>query len=562
MGKRAYSRAFIVLGIFCLATATVNAGEMYFTPAGVFTDDDKDRGADDGVNGGQLSFGWRLTDRVSLEAMAGYSELGGIDDLKIWEGSLNLLVSLSPYTRLSPYLIGGIGMMNSDSKAMTPENSALANLGAGLMVRFGNSPVSLRLEYRQRFETANTLTYNDQIASLGLQFGFGGAEAPLPLSERDYYAGPATVKTGGMYFTAAGVFTDDDKDRGADDGVNGGQLSFGWRLTDRVSLEAMAGYSELGGIDDLKIWEGSLNLLVSLSPYTRLSPYLIGGIGMMNSDSKAMTPENSTLANLGAGLMVRFGNSPVSLRLEYRQRFETANTLTYHDQIASLGLQFGFGRAEAPPPPPSIERDGDADGDGVADSRDACPNTPAGHSVDIRGCPLDSDVDGVTDGQDRCPNTVNGATVDARGCELDSDNDRVVDRLDDCPNSQAGARVDVNGCEIREIIRLSGVNFEPNSDRLLPGADLVLQDAVATLRMHPDLIVEVAGHTDSIGSAAFNVGLSERRANTVRDYLVNGGVNSANLTARGYGQALPIADNATADGRTRNRRVELHILNR
>ncbi len=81
MGKSAYSRAFIVLGIFCLATTNVNAGEMYFTPAVVYTDDDKDRGADDGVGGGQLSFGWVLTDRISLEAMAGYSDLGGIDNL-------------------------------------------------------------------------------------------------------------------------------------------------------------------------------------------------------------------------------------------------------------------------------------------------------------------------------------------------------------------------------------------------------------------------------------------------------------------------------------------------
>ena len=375
------------------------------------------------------------------------------------------------------------------------------------------------------------------------------------------------VNAGEMYFTPAVVYTDDDRDRAADDGVNGGQVSLGWILTDRISLEAMVGNSNLGGVDDLRIWEGSLNILVSLSPETRWSPYLIGGIGGMRSDSTALArPVNSTLANLGTGLMFRFRDSPVSLRLEYRTRFETANTVTYVDQITSLGLQFGFGGAPPPPPPapppPLAEPDGDADSDGVADSRDACSNTPAGHSVDIRGCPLDGDVDGVTDGQDRCPNTVSRATVDSSGCELDSDTDRVVDRLDDCPNTRAGARVDVNGCEIREVISLSGVNFESNSDRLLPGADSVLQDAVATLRMHPDLVVEVAGHTDSDGSAEHNEGLSSRRANTVRDYLVDGGVSATNLTARGYGEAQPIADNATADGKSRNRRVELRILSR
>lgn len=369
------------------------------------------------------------------------------------------------------------------------------------------------------------------------------------------------VNAGEMYITPAAVHTDDDKDRGVDDDITGGQLGLGWVLSERVSIELMMGYSELGGVDDLKIWDGALNLLVSLSPGSRLSPYLLGGIGAMNSDSKAMVAENSAMANAGVGLMYRFGNSPVSLRLEHRFRFETANTLTFDDRITSLGLQFAFGRKEAPPPPP-VERDGDADGDGVPDSRDACPGTPAGQSVDSRGCPRDTDGDGVPDDQDRCPNTVRGAAVDASGCELDGDNDGVVDRLDNCPNTPAGARVDIKGCEIREVINLPGVNFETNSDRLLAGAEAVLNDAAATLRKNADLVVEVAGHTDSDGSAAYNEGLSERRANTVRDYLVDRGVNPGNLTARGYGEAAPVADNATAEGKARNRRVELRILNR
>lgn len=365
-----------------------------------------------------------------------------------------------------------------------------------------------------------------------------------------------------MYFTPSAVYTDDDKDRGVDDDVTGGQLGLGWVLSRRVSIEGVLGYSELGGVDDLKIWDGALNLLISLSPDSRLSPYLLGGIGMMNSDSKAIDPENSALANVGIGLMIRFGDSPVSLRLEHRARFETANTLTFDDRISSLGLQFAFGRREAPAPAPPVRRDGDADADGVPDSRDACPGTPAGQTVDARGCPRDSDGDGVSDDQDRCPNTVRGAAVDASGCELDQDDDGVVDRLDNCPNTRAGARVDIKGCEIREVISLPGVNFETNSDRLLPGAEMVLDDAAATLRKNPDLVVEVAGHTDSDGSAAYNEGLSERRANTVRDYLINLGVNPANLTVRGYGEAAPVADNATAEGKSRNRRVELRILNR
>ena len=152
--------------------------------------------------------------------------------------------------------------------------------------------------------------------------------------------------------------------------------------------------------------------------------------------------------------------------------------------------------------------------------------------------------------------------MDVRGCEFDSDNDRVVNRLDDCPNTSAGTRVDSKGCEIRGIINLPGVNFQTNSSILLAGAESVLDDAAATLRLNPDIIVQVAGHTDSAGSAEYNVWLSDRRANRVRQYLVDHGANSRNLTSRGYGEAEPVADDATAEGRARNRRVELRILSK
>ncbi|MGB5334162.1 MAG: OmpA family protein [Woeseiaceae bacterium] len=371
----------------------------------------------------------------------------------------------------------------------------------------------------------------------------------------------AVANAGEMYLTPAVVYTDDDKYRQVDDMVGGGQMSLGWLLSERVSLEVMGGYSWLSGVNDLKIWDVSLNALYSFRPDGSLSPYVIGGLGMTNTDSKVMDAENSALGTFGFGLMARFGDSPVSLRLEHRIRSEFENTLTNDDRITSLGLQYAFGRDKPAPVLPPVDKD--EDGDGVPDSRDACPGTPRGESVDEYGCTkrIDSDGDGVFDDQDQCPNTVSGAQVDARGCELDSDADTVVDRLDKCPGTRAGVRIDVNGCEIKQIINLPGVNFETNSDRLLPGAERVLADAAATLRMNQDLIVEVAGHTDSDGSAAYNEGLSQRRAITVRDYLVNQGVSGANLTFRGYGESAPIADNSTRDGKARNRRVELRILN-
>lgn len=173
---------------------------------------------------------------------------------------------------------------------------------------------------------------------------------------------------------------------------------------------------------------------------------------------------------------------------------------------------------------------------------------------------VDSDGDGVLDTLDRCPNTARGARVGADGCELDSDGDGVLDRLDRCPGTRAGIKVDVNGCEIPEVISLQGVNFATNSANLTPGSAATLDAAAATLAKRGNVRVEVAGHTDSRGSAARNRVLSQQRAESVMRYLVSKGVDPANLTARGYGPDSPVADNKTESGRAANRRVELRIL--
>lgn len=373
------------------------------------------------------------------------------------------------------------------------------------------------------------------------------------------FAGQAVAQD--WYIAPSAVFTDDDDDRIVDDMVGGGEVKIGRFLSDNFALEGTLGTSSLDGVDDLDIFEASLNGVVTFGRENLITPYVMGGFGVVSQDSRLFGDESAPILNAGVGFNVRFGDSPVGIKAEHRFRFVDNDTRGYTDRISTLGLTFAFGRGE-PPPPPVVAPppDPDSDNDGVSDSRDACPNTPAGHRVDSRGCSLDGDGDGVADANDACPNTFRGASVDNRGCELDDDKDGVVNRLDRCPNTTAGVRVDVNGCEIREVIELPGVNFESNSDRLLPGADGVLRDAAATLRRYPDLVVEVAGHTDSAGAADYNQGLSERRANTVRDYLINAGVRAANLSARGYGEAEPIADNGTSTGRARNRRVELRII--
>lgn len=199
----------------------------------------------------------------------------------------------------------------------------------------------------------------------------------------------------------------------------------------------------------------------------------------------------------------------------------------------------------------------DFDGDGVPDRLDKCPDTPAGARVDARGCELDSDGDGVADSRDQCPGTPAGAAVDELGCELDSDNDGVVDSRDRCPGTAEGTPVDNTGCELEQHYRLDGVYFEFDSARLTAESSAALDDAFNILERHTDLIVEVAGHTDSVGTDSYNQGLSERRARAVVDYLVAKGIDAGRLKARGYGESEPVADNATDAGRAENRRVEL-----
>ena len=133
-----------------------------------------------------------------------------------------------------------------------------------------------------------------------------------------------------------------------------------------------------------------------------------------------------------------------------------------------------------------------------------------------------------------------------------------------------GSRVDENGCpprsaplfeESKRSLILEGVFFQTNSAVLTGNSLGVLDRVAASLGDWPEVNVEVGGHTDSSGPTDYNANLSLRRAESVRDYLISRGVARARITVRGYGEAFPIANNATAEGRARNRRVELSKLN-
>lgn len=201
------------------------------------------------------------------------------------------------------------------------------------------------------------------------------------------------------------------------------------------------------------------------------------------------------------------------------------------------------------------DKEVDSDGDGVPDDRDQCPNTPAGVAVDAQGCPLDSDGDGVPDYKDECPGTPAGVEVNAQGCPLDSDGDGVPDYQDQCPDTPAGEEVNALGCPADLV--LHDVNFEFDSATLTSDAESILDGVAEKLAANESVNVRLEGYTDSVGSASYNKDLSQRRADSVKDYLVANGVDGDNITTMGYGEQDPIATNETAEGRAENRRVEM-----
>ncbi len=203
----------------------------------------------------------------------------------------------------------------------------------------------------------------------------------------------------------------------------------------------------------------------------------------------------------------------------------------------------------------------DSDKDGIVDSLDHCLDTATDLTVDVIGCEIDSDKDGVVDSVDQCPTTAPEIIVDATGCEIDSDKDGVINEKDLCPDTVANNPVDNTGCNLAAPVNLKGVNFKTASDELLAESAVILDNVADVLAVHTNLFIEISGHTDNTGNAESNAALSQRRAESVRNYLIEKGVSAESLSAKGYGDAQPLANNTTAAGRKINRRVELKRLN-
>jgi outer membrane protein OmpA-like peptidoglycan-associated protein len=208
---------------------------------------------------------------------------------------------------------------------------------------------------------------------------------------------------------------------------------------------------------------------------------------------------------------------------------------------------------------PALKGCPDQDGDGVRDSQDKCPDIKG--TVEMSGCP-DADGDGVTDAADRCPAAK--GTKELQGC-ADTDGDGIADIDDKCP-LVPGIK-DNKGCPIvkEEAIKvftqaLTGILFETGKDVIRTSSYGILDNMVKIMKDNPEYNLSINGHTDSAGDDAVNLDLSQRRADAVVKYLTKKGIEAARMTSKGFGETMPVADNDTAAGRAKNRRVEFKVV--
>jgi outer membrane protein OmpA-like peptidoglycan-associated protein len=320
-------------------------------------------------------------------------------------------------------------------------------------------------------------------------------------------------------------------------------------LVDHDWLFGLAGGRELGPVLNLELnvdgtrlnrragnghlyqYDASVDALGVLNRAGVISPYLIVGAGVLRNEFSGGPQQTHFAPEAGLGLFLNLWHSPdqtrgFALRPQVKARWDNPGRDRHLvDYLATLGFQFSFGgspvarAAEAPPPP--------------------APVPPPPPPVAQPAPP---------------PPPVTPAP------EPDSDHDGVPDSLDKCPNTPPGVQVDATGCPLKGKITLEGVTFAHNSADLTSSSDAVLDQLADGLKKHPRLRVEIQGHTDSTGAAAYNMKLSQKRADAVRSYLVNAGVDPTQLVARGYGASQPFTSNATAEGRARNRRVVMYVL--
>jgi len=269
---------------------------------------------------------------------------------------------------------------------------------------------------------------------------------------------------------------------------------------------------------DFYQWGSTVDLAYGLNDrrIASFTPFVLAGIGATrNIVNPSASDGSSFVANGGLGFVTKPLFYNVKLRGEGRYIFDTFEQ-NYHDFNVSLGIEIPLGRVH--------------------------------EHVTVRKQPDRIEIREVEE-------------VIARPV-IDSDGDTVPDELDLCPDTPKGLKVDAKGCIIAgQLLELRGVTFDYNTARLQPNAQSVLDVAARAMLGQKSLTVELAGHTDSRGNAAYNKKLSQERANAVREYLIDKGVQPDHLTAIGYGKSQPkITPEKTEDDREMNRRVEFRVL--
>jgi OmpA-OmpF porin, OOP family len=359
------------------------------------------------------------------------------------------------------------------------------------------------------------------------------------------YAGTAND---GRYFTLDLLAVQpDDRFDGVDSQMSaGGRFGFGFPIgaigATRTSVETNLFFNPIsfkGPIEANQM--GLMADLVHAWDTGMFDPYVLAGAGIVEEEYGSGDSAQVHLAlEVGGGVAweafkdgaVRAGITAQSV---HNDQLPDGGD-PFLDWRFNIGFTFPLGGSR-PAPAPAPAKVVDSDGDGLADAQDKCPSTPASTAD---GCPAaapvvqtDADGDGVYDSQDTCAGTLPGLKVDAAGCAVQTEAQSVV---------------------------LKGVTFLPGSATLTADAKTVLDNAALSLSGDKSLKVELGGYTDSQGKDAANLALSQKRAESARKYLIGKGIEAERLTAKGYGEASPIADNNTVEGRAENRRVELKVV--
>lgn len=270
--------------------------------------------------------------------------------------------------------------------------------------------------------------------------------------------------------------------------------------------------------------------LGSITPLAKI------GMGYETIDGTHNTP-NSDGAFLDAGVGAKIALAKdIALKLEAIYMLKDGVKGSDNNFMTLAGLNFAFGPKAQPTPDP-------------------VPEAEPKPIVEPEPQVLDNDEDGVPNSEDACPTTPRGKKVDASGCcvDVDSDNDGVIDSKDKCPNTPAGQVVDADGCMLKVNLH---INFKFDSFKVDAPSETNIAKFANFLKLKPDYSAEIIGHTDSMGSKAYNKKLSQNRAKAVKELIVQEGVESSRISTSGMGEEEPVATNKTREGRAQNRRIE------